>query len=409
MNRDLRELAIILSPNSPRFERLFWRPKLATWRAILGFWPETMEIMYKTLQILYESWTTRSRDHFEPKLASVGANFLSAKNSPRFERLFWRPKIGSFEGHFGFSDQNAGNHVQIMAIIVWIVIYACSRSFWAQTRRDLREFFDGPKFAPWRACCVFGPKRWKSCTKHCKYCMNRDLRVLAIILSPNSTRFERICWRPKIGSLEGHFGFFSPNAWNHVQIMANIIWIVIYAFPRSFWAQNSTRFERIFWRPKICSLQGHFGFLAQNAGYHVQTMAIVVWIVFYALPRSFWAQTRGDLSRLGWGEFFVGQKLASIWETFLTAQNWLLRGPFWVFGPKRRKSCTNHGYYCMNRDLRLLAIILSSNSTWFERIFWRPKICSLEGLLCFWPETLEIMYKTLQILYESWSTRFRNH
>ena len=181
--------------------------------------------------------------------------------------------------------------------------------------------------------------------------MNRDLRELAIILSPNSPRFERLFWQPKIGSFEGHFGFLARNDGNHVQNIANIVWIVIYAFSRSFWAQT----------------------------------------------------------RLGWGEFFVGQKLASIWETFLAAQNWLLRGPFWVFGPKRWKSCTNHGYYCMNRDLRLLAIILSSNSTCFERIFWRPKICSLEGLLCFWPETLEIMYKTLQILYESWSTRFRNH
>ena len=210
---------------------------------------------------------------------------ILSPHSPRFERLFLRPKIG-YEGHFWFFARNVGNNVQNIADIVWIVIYAFSRSFWAQTRLDWKDFFDGPKLAPWRAILVFWPKALEIMYKSCKYFMNRDPRVAAIILSTKSTRFKRIFWRPKIGSLEGHFRFLAQNAGNHVQNIANIVWIVICAY-----------------------------------------------------SRSFWAQTRLDLR-----DFFDGPNFAP----------------------------------------------------------WR-------AILGFWPETLEIMYKTLLILYEQWSTRSRDH
>ena len=83
---------------------------------------------------------------------------ILSPNSPRFERLFWRPIIGYLEGHFAFLARNVGNHVQNIANIVWIVIYAFSRSFWALSRLDLRNFFDGLKLAPWRAILGFWPK-----------------------------------------------------------------------------------------------------------------------------------------------------------------------------------------------------------------------------------------------------------
>ena len=286
---------------------------------------------------------------------------ILSPNSTRFERIFSRPKIGYLEGHFAFLARNVGTRLQNIAIIVWIVIYAFSRSFWAQTRLDLREFSDVPKLAPWRAILgfwpitqeitykswqilyeswytrwhdhfepkldaiwenflttqnwllrapfsVFGPKRWKSCTNHGKYCMNRDLRVAAIILSSNSTRFERIFWRPKIGSLEGHFGLLAQNAENHVQIIANIV---------ESWSTSA---------------RNHFE-----------------------------------------------PKVAAIWETFLTAQNLLLWGPCWVFGPKRWKSCTKHGKYCMNRDLGVLAIILSPNLASISETFLTAQNCLLRG------------------------------
>ena len=200
-----------------------------------------------------------------------------------------------------------------MSIIVWIVIYALPRSFWAQTRRDLREFFDGPKLAPFIAILgfwpktleilyktllilyeswstsardhfepklasiwetfltaqnlllggpfwVFGPKRWKSCTNHGKYCMNRILRVEAIILTPNSRRFERFFWRPKIGSFYGHFGFLAQNAGNHVENIANIVWIVIYEWSRSFWAQTRLDLRDFFDGPKFAPGRAILGF-----------------------------------------------------------------------------------------------------------------------------------------------------
>ena len=133
---------------------------------------------------------------------------ILSPNTPRFERPFWRPKIGSLEGHFGF----------------------------------------------------FGPNNWKSGKNHGKYCMNRDLRVTAIILTPNPTRFERFFWRPKMGSFYGHFGFFAQNAGHHVQNIANIVWIVIYECSRSFWAQTRLDLTHFFKGPKLAPWRVILGF-----------------------------------------------------------------------------------------------------------------------------------------------------
>ena len=133
MNRDLRVPAIILGPRSLPLETIFWQaqigtwkgyfgflakidanhaqiednivliviyarpqsswaqnrpdwrqflegPRLAPWRASLGFWPKSMQIMPKSRLILYESWSTRARDQFEPKIAAIGENILTGPN-----------------------------------------------------------------------------------------------------------------------------------------------------------------------------------------------------------------------------------------------------------------------------------------------------------------------------------------
>ena len=282
--------------------------------------------MYKSLLILYESWSTRCRDHFEPKLDAIWENFFTTQN--------------------------------------WLL--------------------GGP-------FCVFGPKRWNSSTKHCYYCMNHDLRVLAIVLSANSPRFERLFWRPKIGSLEGHFGFLAQNAGNHVQIMANIVWIVIYALTRSFWAQTRRDLREFFDGPKLAPWSAIFGFWPKTLEIMYKS-----WKILY----ESWSTRCRDHFEL---------QLDAIWENFLTAQNWLLGGPFWVIGPKRWKSCTNHSKYCR------IVIYECSQSFWAQTrrdlrdFFDGPKFAPLRAMLGFWSETLEIMYKTWQILYESWSRRSRDH
>ena len=207
--------------------------------------------------------------------------------------------------------------------------------------------------------------------------MKRDLRVPAIILRPKSPRLETIFWRAKIGALEGYFGFLAKNDANCAQIMDNIVWIVIYACPRSFCAR-SLRLETIFWQAQIDTLNGHFGILEKIDANLAQIMANIVWIVIYAWPRSFWAQNRHN-----WRQFFDGLKLApwrailgfwpksmkimpksriilyELWSTracnhlepkiarigdnFLTGPNWHLGGPVWVFGQNRCKSCPNQG------------------------------------------------------------------
>ena len=65
----------------------------------------------------------------------VPAVILSPK-SPQLERIFWRVQIGPLEDHFGFLAKNDGNHGQIMANIVWIVMHPWLPSLWAQNRRD---------------------------------------------------------------------------------------------------------------------------------------------------------------------------------------------------------------------------------------------------------------------------------
>ena len=246
--------------------------------------------------------------------------------SPRLESVFWRVQIGPLDSHFGFLAKNDGNHGEIMANIVWVVIYACQQSFWAQDRRDWREFF----------------------------------------------------WRVQIGPLEGHFGFLVKNDGNDGKSMANIVRVVIYACPRSFWAGDRCDWIEFFdgsklapWRailgfwsktmeiraklwlilyeswstracghfePKIATIgenffdwsklafcRGYFGFLVKNDGNHGKIMANIVWVVIYACPPSFWAPNRRH------------------WRRFLTGSNWALGRPFWVFGQKRWKSLRNHG------------------------------------------------------------------
>ena len=194
--------------------------------------------------------------------------------------------------------------------------------------------------------------------------MNRDLGVLAIILSPTSPRFERLFWRPKIASLEGHFGFLAQNAANHVQIMANTVWIVIYALTRSFWAQTQRDLGEFFGGPKFSPWSAILRFWPETLEIMYKTLLI--------LSESWSTRSRDHFE----------PKFALIWETFLTAQNWLLGGPFCVFGPKRWKSCANHGKYCMNRDLRVDAIILSPTSPRFERLSLTAQNWLLRGL--FW-------------------------
>ena len=154
--------------------------------------------------------------------------------------------------------------------------------------------------------------------------MNRDLRVLAIILSPNSARFERLFWRPKICSLEGYFGFLARNVGYHVQNIANILWIEIHGLPRSFWAQSRRDLREFFDGPKLAPWRAIFGFWPKTLEIMYKTLLI--------LYESWSTRTRDHFE----------PKLGSIWETFLTAQNLLLGGLFWVFGPKRWKSCTKH-------------------------------------------------------------------
>ena len=311
--------------------------------------------------------------------------------SPRFERLFWRPEISNLEGYFGFWARNFWKHVQNIPNILWIVIYAFSRSFWAQSRLYLRGFLTAQNWLLRKPVWVFGQKRWKSCTNHGKYCMNRDVRVAAIILSPNSTRVERIFWRPKIGSLQGHFWFLAQNAGNHVQIMAICCKNRVLRVAAIILRPNLTRFERIFWRPKICSLKGHFRFLAQNAGNQVQNIAYIVWIVIYACVAIILSPNSRLFERLisrpkiiserhvGFLARNVGNHVQNIADIVWIVMNAFSRS-FWA---KTRL------------DLRLC----------FDGQKWAP----WRAILSFWPETLKIMYKTLLILYESWSTRSRDH
>ena len=141
--------------------------------------------------------------------------------------------------------------------------------------------------------------------------MNRDLLVPAIILTPKSPRLESVYWRVQIGPLEGYFGFLAKIDGNHGEIMVNIVWVVMYACQRSLWAQNRHDLREFFDGSKLASLEGHFGFLAKNDGNHGEIIGNIVWSVFYACPRSFWAQNRRDFKA-----FSDGFKLAP-WRAIL--------------------------------------------------------------------------------------------
>ena len=320
----------------------------------------------------------------------VGAIILSPI-STQFERIFSRPKIGSLEGHFGFLAQNAGNHVQNIANIVWIAIYACSRSFWAQSRLDLRDFFDGRKLAPWRAILGFWPKTFEIMYKTFLILWESWSTRFRDHFEPNLAFIWEAFWRPKIGSFESQFGFLGKNAGNHVQIMANIAWIVMYALPRSFWAQTRRELREFFDGLKLDPCRAIFGFWPKTPAIMYKSWQFVVRIVFYALPPSFWDQTWRDLR-----EFFDGPKFAP-WRAILG---------FW---PKT-----------LEIRYKTLLILYESWSTRVSRSFWAEirvylrdlfhgRKLSPSAMLDFWPETLEIMYKTLLILYESWWTRSRDH
>ena len=140
--------------------------------------------------------------------------------------------------------------------------------------------------------------------------MNRDLRVLAIILSLNSPLFERFFSRSKIGSLEGHFGFLAQTAENHVQNIANIVWIVIYVLPLSFSAQTRRDLGEFFDAPKLAFWRAILGFWPKTLEIMYKTSLI--------LYESWSTRARDHFE----------PELASIWETFLTPQNFLFDGPF---------------------------------------------------------------------------------
>ena len=155
--------------------------------------------------------------------------------------------------------------------------------------------------------------------------MNRDLRVPAIVLSPKSPRLETIFSREKIGTLEGPFGFLAKNNANHAQIKANIVWIVIYPCPRSFWAQIRRDWRQFFDWPKLAPGSALLGFWPKT----MQIMPKSRLILYES-----WSKRAHN---------HVGPKIAAIGENFLKGPNWHLGAPFWVFGQNRCKSCPNQG------------------------------------------------------------------
>ena len=155
--------------------------------------------------------------------------------------------------------------------------------------------------------------------------MNRDLRVPVISLSPKSPRLEKIFWRAQIGTFEGQVWFLAKTDANSAQIMANIVWIVIYACPRSFWARNRRDWRQFFDGPKLEPWRAILGFWPKT----MQIMPKSRLILYES-----WSTRAFD---------HFEPKIAAIGESFLTGPNWHLEGPFWDFGKNRCKSCPNHG------------------------------------------------------------------
>ena len=156
---------------------------------------------------------------------------ILSPNSLRLERIFGRPNLGPLEFHFGFLAKNDVNHVQVIGNILWIVIYAYPRSVWAQTRRNWREFLYGRIWGPCSAILGFWPKTMKIMYKSLLILYESWSTYARGHFKPNLLRLERIFGRPNLGPLMCHFGFLAKNDRNHVQIMGNIVWIVMYAYP----------------------------------------------------------------------------------------------------------------------------------------------------------------------------------
>ena len=312
--------------------------------------------------------------------------------SPRLESVFWRVQIGPLDSHFGFLAKNDGNHGEIMANIVWVVIYACQQSFWAQDRRDWREFF----------------------------------------------------WRVQIGPLEGHFGFLVKNDGNDGKSMANIVRVVIYACPRSFWAGDRCDWIEFFDGSKLAPWRAILGFWSK-------TMEIMAnsWLIFY---KSWSTRARGHfepkIAAIG-ENFFVWSKLAfcrtilGFWAKTMEimAKSWLILyeswstrarrhfepqivaigGVFWrvQIGPLEGHFgflAKNDGNHCeIMARIVWVVICACPRSFWAQnRRDWRVfsdgfKLAPWRAILGFWPKTMEIIAKSWLILYESVSTRARNH
>ena len=135
--------------------------------------------------------------------------------------------------------------------------------------------------------------------------MFRDLPVPAIILGPKSPGLETIFWRDKLAPWRAISRFLVKIDANHGQIKANIVWIIIYACPRSFWAQNRRGWRHFSDGSKLAPWRANSSFMVKIDANHGQIKTNIVWIVIYACPRSFWAP-----NRLDWRQFLDGPKLA---------------------------------------------------------------------------------------------------
>ena len=155
--------------------------------------------------------------------------------------------------------------------------------------------------------------------------MKRDLSVPAIILGKKSLRLETIFWRAKSRALEGYFGFLAKNDANWAQIMDNIVWIVIYACPRSFCVPDRCDWRRYVDGPKLAPWRAILGFWKKSMQILPKS-----WLILY----ESWSTRCRD---------HFEPKIAAIGDSFLMGLNWHLGGPFWVFGQNRWKSCPNRG------------------------------------------------------------------
>ena len=284
--------------NRRNWRQFFDGLKLAPWRAILGFWPKSMKIMPKSRIILYELWSTRARNHLKPKIARIGDWIWS-----KMMQIMHKSRLILYES--------------------W-----CTRGrdhFKPKIAAIGDDFLTGPNWRLGWPFWVFGQNRCKSSPNQGLYCMNVDLRVRAIILTPKSPRLETIFSLAQMGTLQGDFGFLVRNDANHAQIKANIVWIVIYACPRSFWAQNRRDWRQFFDGPKLAPWRAILGFWSKS----MQIMPKSRLILYES-----WSTRARD---------HFAPKIAAIGDNILTGPNCNLGGPFWDFGQNRCKSYPNQG------------------------------------------------------------------